>query len=247
MDYDDYARKSTQVRLNVLNLINDIPNRYFESKVISKSIENFTTDNNYTFLTISKLIRELVDIEAEYSLNQDEILVRTNLNNKRTVLVNQVTKLIHAHQFSLSGIEYQVIANAFYAVSDYDKASEFYQKAIKSIDEFTESAVTKITSIRNYANFLFKINQIEAATKQYETAILNVNSSQANLQNGRTLQMQFVNQIEHRMVEAAVDSFRLAKQSYSKIENPTRRNSLIIDLKTIWLNSHVLAGTQMPD
>ena len=74
-----------------------------------------------------------------------------------------------------------------------------------------------------------------------------MNSSQANLQNGRTLQMQFVNQIEHRMVEAAVDSFRLAKQSYSKIENPTRRNSLIIDLKTIWLNSHVLAGTQMPD
>lgn len=247
MTYDDYIRKLTQIKLNILNLIDDIPNRFFEQKSSSKTIENFTIDHNYTFLTISKLIRELVDIAAAYSLNRNESLVRANLNNKRTILVNQVTKLINTHQFSLSGIEYQAIADAFYAISDYDKAQEFYEKGIESIDKYTESAVSKISSIRNYANFLFKINQIEKGIKQYETAILSVNSTQANLQNGQTFQMQFINQVEHRMVEAAVESFKTAKAYYSKIENPTNRNLLIRDLKTIWLNSHVLAGTQMPD
>jgi tetratricopeptide (TPR) repeat protein len=247
MSYEDYNRKLTQVKLNILNLIDDIPNHFFEQKTNIKSIENFTIDNNYTFLTISKLIRELVDIAAAYRLNQEESIIRANLNNKRTVLVNQVTKLINTHQFSLSGIEYQVVADAFYAISDYDNAQEFYRKGIESIDKYTESAVSKISSIRNYANFLFNINEKEKGAKQYETAILAVNSTQANVQNGRTYQMQFVNQVEHRMIEPAVESFKLAKDYYSKVENPTNRNLLIRDLKTIWFGSHVLVGTQMPD
>jgi tetratricopeptide (TPR) repeat protein len=247
MSYEDYNRKLTQVKLNILNLIDDIPNHFFEQKTNIKSIENFTIDNNYTFLTISKLIRELVDIAAAYRLNQEESIIRANLNNKRTVLVNQVTKLINTHQFSLSGIEYQVVADAFYAISDYDNAQEFYRKGIESIDKYTESAVSKISSIRNYANFLFNINEKEKGAKQYETAILAVNSTQANVQNGRTYQMQFVNQLEHRMIEPAVESFKLARNYYSKVENPTNRNLLIRDLKTIWFGSHVLVGTQMPD
>jgi len=251
MDYDDFSRKIIQIKLNVLNLIDDIPNHFFESKTVQIDNKNKITiqsqDSDYTFLTISKLIRELVDIAADFSLNQNESIIRKNLNDKRTVLVNQVSKLINRHQFSLSGIEYQIIANAFYEISDYDKATEFYKKAIESIDEFTESAVSKIISIRSYANFLFKINEIELGKKHYQTAILNVNSSQANLQNGKTYQMQFINYIEHRMVETAVESYQLAKEYYLKIENPTTKNRLIRDLKTIWLNSHVLAGTQIPE
>ncbi len=245
--YEDYHRKITQVKLNILNLIDDIPNHFFEQKTNTTSIEHFTIDNNYTFLTVSKLIRELIDIAAEYRLNQEESLIRANLNAKRTVLVNQVAKLINTHQFSLSGIEYQVVADAFYAISDYDNAQEFYQKGIANIDKYTESAVSKISSIRNYANFLFKINQIEKGIKQYETAILAVNSTQANIQNGQTYQMQFVNQLEHQMIEPAVESFKLARAYYLKVENPTNRNVLIRDLKTIWFSSHVLVGTQMPD
>jgi tetratricopeptide (TPR) repeat protein len=247
MNYEDYNRKITQVKLNILNLIDDIPNHLFEQKTNTTSFENLTIDNNYTFLTISKLIRELIDVAAAYRLNQEESLIRANLNNKRTVLVNQVTKLINTYQFSLSGIEYQVIADAFYAISDYDKAQEFYQKGIENIDKYTESAVSKISSIRNYANFLFKINQIEKGKKQYETAILAVDSTQANIQNGQTYQMQFMNQLEHRMVEPAVESFKLARAYYLKVENPTNRNLLVRDLKTIWFNSPVLAGIQMPD
>jgi tetratricopeptide (TPR) repeat protein len=240
-NYDDYQRGLNQVSVNILKIIDTLPDNYFSTD----TKERKTNDVNTYEIEVLSLLRALADIEIKES-DSTNAAVNAYLNSKRHLLAIQAIRMINQNNVSISSLEYSLIANAFFRNVDPVKAEEIYKKAIESIDEYSDTAQSKIRAIRAYANFLYNINRTTDAAKQYESAILEGNTEADNIENGYTLQMLFSNECDSQDYERAVKTYKKAKDYLLKIGNSQVRSYQLNFLETVWNNKKVPPNYSRP-
>lgn len=228
----EYSIQLNKVKVNTLSIIDELPDDLFD-KNVKKRIESHTIHSNNISLHISNLIRELFEINIkELEVGNKQIL--PTLNSKRGLLVNQIVHLIEKNNHQLSGAEYQIIAESFHKIFDNVKAEQYYEKAISTINEYTDSAMSKITIIRGYADFLYRINKPETGAYQYKSAILEDFSDDGNAINGYTLQMEFNNEVGLNKFDRAIEVYKNAKRHYMSIRNENLKNHYMSLLHEAW-------------
>lgn len=228
-----------QIKLNIFSIIDDTSEEDFK-EVEPKNAQHGSDSNNMIFLEILKLIRELTDFNielAKYFNEPNYLVVATNTNTKREVVVNQLIKLIRISDFELSVPDYKVIGDTFFNLFDYQRAEEYYKNAVTKVDEYTDSATSKVNAIRTYAGFLYNSGRPVEAFKQLETAILQNNSELSKLLNGYTCALIFFNEANVSNFDNALDFYKKALNFYQSINNSSIRDYWLIELKNNWHNS----------
>lgn len=234
---EEYRRILSKIRLNILNITEEIPDRYFSRKEEEAGSNAAIFQNENIYIEVFSLIRQLADIRIQ-EINADSSpsaeALHSHLNSSRHILVNQIIKLVEVKQFSLSSVEYRIIAEAFQAVYDNVKAEEYFKRAIETIDEYTDSTNSKIVAIRSYAGFLYLMNKPEEGAKQFASAILNNTNDISNNFNGYTFQMQFANEVDVGNYDLAIECYKKAKAYYLKIGNIGVRDRNLSSLENTW-------------
>ncbi len=234
-DYDEYRRGLNKINLNLLKVIDDLPDQYFQESSRSERPETVTSvPTDEIRLQISALIKEILDINIQEIQTSNNSYIASILNHKRHIVLNQIVRLIESNKISIAGTEYMAIALAYNSILDMLKAEQYFKRGIENIDEYTDSAFSKIYIIRSYADFLYRNNRYSDGAKQYESAILQVQGDADNIVNGYTYQMKFVNESDIQDYEEAVKSYKKAKEYYLNIKNKIAQRYNMEQLENAW-------------
>ncbi len=238
-DYDEYRRGLNKINLNLLKIIDDLPNQYFEESSESElRVDKTSVITDQLRLQVSTLIRDILDINIQE--NQiGNAYIASILNHKRHIILSQIVRLIESNNISVAGAEYMAIALAYSSVLDMLKAEQYFKRGIENIDEYTDSAFSKLYIIRSYADFLYRNNRYSDGAKQYESAILQVQGDTDNIMNGYTYQMKFVNECDIQAYEEALKSYQKSKDYYSNVENKAAKKYNMEQLEDAWNTKQV--------
>jgi tetratricopeptide (TPR) repeat protein len=243
--YDEYRRGMNRINLNILKIVDDLPDGYFETVQDKKSAKDTHYEIDQTRMQVSTLIRDLVDIGIQ-DVNYANPTISGFLNSKRHIITNQVVRLVEKSGLSISGAEYLVIANALHSLMDNVKAEQFFKRAIENIDEYTDSAISKINVIRSYADFLYRINRAADGAKQYATALVQGTMDEDYLINGYTYQMKFYNEADIQNYGIAIEDYKMAKSFYQQVGNSMVRNYNLNALENTWNSKNIPATYSRP-
>lgn len=233
-DYDTYRRGMNQISLNLLKIIDDLPEDSFSDGTPDKGEREYSQVET----DLAALIREITELEIREA-DSDNHAVKGYINGKRHVVAIQALRTITQHRVSLSSLELSVVAYAFFRNVDLVKAEQIYRMAIENIDEYTDSAQNKIVAMRSYANFLYNINHHEDGAKQYEAAVLKGNGEIDNVTNGYTFLMKFGNECDAQNYSGAIQSYQRAKDYFRAIGNGSVRAYNLSSLEQAWNNKRI--------
>ncbi len=238
---DEFQTKLNQININILKIIDYLPDAYLNASNTPSSAamvpttngkDDADTKNNRVY--VSSLIRELVEIEITNAREHTEVNYAANFslnswyNTKRQVLVNQIIWFLESTHTTVSGSEYVNIARALVSVFDDNKGEQYYKKAISTIDVYTDSVTSKLAAVRSYADFLYRKGRADEGRKQFDSAIMQGEDGTTYALNGYTKQMQFNSEWDLQNFDAANKAIDEAKTFYNKIQNISSRN--------YWLN-----------
>lgn len=248
IDNDEYRRQLNRINLNIISLIDDLPDGYLDQP--PEADEN--PELSRFSLIVADLIRELgkLDIQEAKALAVPTQPATTpvfiQINRQRHIIALQAIRLIEQERLSISSLEYAQIAQAFYRNVDVIKSEQIYKKAIRNVDEYTDSASSKIAVIRGYAQFLYNIGRPKEGERQYESAILEGISETDNVNNGQTYQMRFANECDIPDYDSALISYKKAKEYFIKINNNFTRNYNLTALESAWNEKKVPPNYSRP-
>ena len=252
LSFEDYNRSMTKIRLNILDIIDELPDKYFIVKKendLEAEKKEVRAESEVAFFEISKLIRDLAQINIERSKLQDsfsDLLAIKHTNIQKQIINDQIIKFTEIYNITLSVSEYTLIADVFRSISDYTKAEVYYKKAINNTDVYTDSVVAKITAIRGYALFLYQINRPGEGLAQVQSAILEGESQQAQILNGTTYLLIFNKEARMKNYEPAIVAYAKAKACFSKVNDATVRRNHLIELGNAWINNNIPRTYEKP-
>lgn len=253
LPFDEFSRLQSRINLNILNIIEQIPDNLFargKSDQSQSSKPAVKINNPTAFIEVLSLIRKLSEVrikELELQNIPNPEGLFSQLNTNRHIILNQIIKLVELHDYTLSSVEYRVIAEGFQAVFDNIKAAEYYRKAIDTIDEYTDSTNSQIVAIRCYAAFLYSVNRSYEGSMQFEAALLNNTNDEANIFNGYTRQMQFITECNMGDFNKAFHALTEAKKYYSAIINPMFKQQNLSNLEQAWNMSPLVGKYVYPE
>lgn len=189
----------------------------------------------------------------------DQSQISQNLNNIAIAKYYQkkFDEATHYHEQSIiikeSLEDYAGMANGYMNFASlynehkkYKKAEEYYKRAIETIDEYTDSATSKVVAARSYATYLYSINRVEEGAKQFKAAILTNSNDLGNTMNGYTFQLKFAAEADLVLIDHAVISYMQAKEYYSQIINPYYKTMQLQTLEKIWALKPAVAKLPKP-
>lgn len=249
ISHEEHSRDMSRIRLNILNIIEEVPDRLFSTEAADENVTRTVQENHSVFIETLSLIRQLADLRVEefkYFNDQNRDAIYSHMNTSRHILVNQIVKLVEMNNFTLSSAEYRVIADAFQGVFDNVKAEEYYKRAIETIDEYTDSANSKVVAARSYATYLYSVNKVEEGAQQFKAAILNNPNDLGNTLNGYTYQLKFAAEADLGLIDHAIISYKKAKEYYNLIINPYYKTMQLQTLEKTWAAKPNMANYTRP-
>lgn len=249
ISHEEHSRDMSRIRLNILNIIEEIPDRLFFTETTEADSSRTVQEHQNVFIETLSLIRQLANLKVEefnHLSNPNRDIVYGHMNTNRHILVNQIVKLVEINNFTLSSAEYRVIAEALQNVFDNVKAEEYYKRAIETIDEYTDSANSKVVAARSYAAYLYSTNRIEEGAKQFKAAILSNTNDLGNNLNGYTYQAKFALEADLGLIDHAIISYTKAKEYYNLLINPFYRASQLQILEKTWTSKPNVANYKRP-
>ncbi len=240
LSFEDYNRSMTKIRLNILDIIDELPDKYFVAKQEAHTEIEKSAGHDTALFEVSKLIRDLSKINvAQTKLTNDykDVKAGKQMNIQKQIINDQIIKFAEIYNIILSVSEYTLIADTFRSTADYAKAEVYYKKAIDHTDAYTDSAVAKIAAIRGYALFLYQMNRPEEGLAQFESAILEGESQQAQVLNGLTYNLIFTEEAIIKNYESAVAAYAKAKACFLNVNDLSVRRNHMIELENAWVNN----------
>lgn len=239
-DYDEYRRGLNKVNLNILKVIDDLPDQYFNEQVEPEPQQVTTTIvSSQLRLQVANLVKDLLDISIQENQPNNNAYIGGFLNHKRHVILSQIIRLVEENKLSIAGTEYLAIANAYNSILDTTKAEQYFKRGIENIDEYADSAFSKIFIIRSYADFLYRNNRHSDGAKQYESAVLEGQGDMDSVINGYTYQMKFVNECDVMNYDEALKAYKKAKEYILNIQNKIVQRYNIDALEHAWNNKQL--------
>jgi tetratricopeptide (TPR) repeat protein len=179
----------------------------------------------------------LQSISTAYTQQNNTLLERA------MVLVDEIPELV-------TWTDYVTIAQANFNVTDVPRAEIYYQRAIDNAD----SRLHQVFSKRGYAAFLFQINRVDEARKQYQEAVDLAHQLTDQGQEiihytvGYTYQGWALAEVSKGNATEATSLIELACTEYNSMTDQAARLSTIQSLDQAWQQLQVMvsAGQILP-
>jgi tetratricopeptide (TPR) repeat protein len=167
MNTKDYILIAVSVCALGLSLISIIITLIQKNKETKRTIRKTLTD---TLESISKINIEATKLNGSKEIDfssEPMIQLRRNFNSQRRVLIAHADFLIQRYDKLATEIDCNIVAGAYAAIGDQDKAEYFWQKAIdKSI-----SIPIKHMNLRGFGIFLFHVGKENKGRELFDQAL----------------------------------------------------------------------------
>lgn len=125
--------------------------------------------------TLSETLGQLVEVsmsfaklDAEHPEQTDQIVsLRRMHNTQRRYLANHAEYLVEQIPGLATDIDYNLLAQAFRAIGDYDKVQKYWELCVAK----SESNVIRAMNLRGHANFLFFQGSPQLGRKKYQESL----------------------------------------------------------------------------
>jgi hypothetical protein len=168
METKDYILIAISVCALMLSLISLIVTLIQKNKETKRTIRKTLTD---TLESISKIGIEATKLKGSRDIDYNSeqgIQLRRNYNSQRRILIAHADFLILRYDKLATEIDCNILAGAYAAIGDQDKAEYFWQKTIdKSI-----SAPIKHMNLRGFGTFLFNNGKEKLGKEIFHEALI---------------------------------------------------------------------------
>jgi tetratricopeptide (TPR) repeat protein len=110
----------------------------------------------------------LAKLDAEHPEQTDQIVsLRRMHNSQRRYLANHAEYLVRQIPDLATDIDYNMLAQAFRSIGDYDKAQQYWELAVAK----SESPVIRAMNLRGHGSFLFFQGNPQLGRKKYQESL----------------------------------------------------------------------------
>jgi tetratricopeptide (TPR) repeat protein len=161
------------------------------------------------------------------------VSARRNLNSQRRYLANHADLLTSEIPDLSTDIDHTLIAGAFDANGDHERAQSHWEKCIEKSPEGTAS---RVFGLRGFGRFMFNQGQAEAARKLYEEAlsVKMPDNDVTRAQRADTLVLWALAERDHGFAAEGNRRRQQALDEANRIGTAFRRNELVDYIDKIW-------------
>jgi hypothetical protein len=166
METKDYIIVFISGSALILSLFSLIVTLVQKNKETKRTIRKTLTD---TIENITKINIEVTKLKASKEVDFDSepiILLRRNFNSQRRALVAHADFLVTRNDKLTTEIDCNILAGAYAAIGDQDKAEYYWQKTVDK----SSSLPIKVMNLRGFGTFLFGNEKEDLGRKFFNQA-----------------------------------------------------------------------------